>query len=193
MLPVLGRCERVTLLDASKKFEVDNVSGVPVEYRLAQASGDIDLPDASVDLITCFGVLHHIPNVSKVLSEFRRVMVPGGVALIREPITSMGDWRRPRSGLTARERGLPRELFLEMVRSCGLSVQRSTDCIFPPWTKLLYKLGLPMYSSRFNMRVDAVLARVFRFNYVYHRGGIWSRFGPGSLFLIVERPVRDNG
>lgn len=189
LLPILGLCGRITLLDASKKFEVQQLSGVPVDYLLAQASGDIDLPDGRIDLITCFGVLHHIPNVSKVLREFHRVLVTGAVALIREPTTTMGDWRKPRRGLTARERGLPRELFVRMVEDAGFNVKYAGDCFFPPWNKILQKAGLPAFGHPTSVWVDAVMARAFRFNYRYHRGSIWSRFGPASLFLIAEKPV----
>jgi ubiquinone/menaquinone biosynthesis C-methylase UbiE len=34
-------------------------------------------------------VLHHIPNVEHVLAELARVLTPGGLALIREPIHSV--------------------------------------------------------------------------------------------------------
>ena len=185
--PILASCDRITLLDSSKKFQVDAIAGVSVDYLLAQSSGNITLADQSVDLITCFGVLHHIPNVSKVLSEFHRVLKPGGFALIREPITTMGDWRKARRGLTARERGLPRAWFLEAIQTSGLRVNCAADCYFPPWIKVLNKCALPTFGHPLVVSVDAVLARLFRFNYRYHRGGVWSRFGPASLFVVAQR------
>jgi SAM-dependent methyltransferase len=186
LLPVAPRCQQITLLDASSKFAVKDIGGVPVNYLLATPTGDIRLPDASVDLITCFGVLHHIPNVSKVLQEFRRVLAPDGVALIREPITTMGDWRQPRAGLTRRERGIPRSLFLDMVRRSGFDVVSARDCQFPPLVKALSKLGRSTFSSALATQADAWLSSAFRFNYRYHRGDLWSRFAPGSLFVTAR-------
>ena len=45
----------------------------------------IDLPDASVDAVTCLSALHHVPNVHVVLSEIARVLKPWGVAGFSEP------------------------------------------------------------------------------------------------------------
>ena len=184
LMPVARHCRQITLLDASSKFAVKDVGGVPVDYLLATPTGDIGLPDASVDLITCFGVLHHIPNVSKVLREFRRVLAPDGVALIREPTTTMGDWRKPRAGLTRRERGIPLQLFQDMIKDSGFDIVSARDCVFPPLVKLLGKTGISTFGSALACRADAALSRAFLFNYRYHRGSIWSRFAPGSLFVI---------
>ena len=189
LLPIVDRCHRVTLLDASSKFSVKSLAGVPVEYLLAQSTGKIALPDASVDLMTCFGVLHHIPNVSQVVREFRRIMAPDGIALIREPTTTMGDWRKPRSGLTKRERGIPRDLFVKLIEDAGFAIVSARDCQFPPWVRVLHKLRRPTFSSAFNTQIDSLLATFFRFNYTYHRGGVWSRFAPGSLYIMaVPKP-----
>lgn len=45
----------------------------------------IDLPDASVDRIVCFDAFHHIPNPAEIISEFGRVLRPGGMAGFSEP------------------------------------------------------------------------------------------------------------
>jgi len=103
--PLIRRIEKVSLLDASSSFVVSDIDGMPVRYIRASPSGDIDLEDSSIDLVTCFGVLHHIPRVTHTLAEIHRILQSGGLALIREPITSMGDWRMPRLGLTRCERG----------------------------------------------------------------------------------------
>jgi ubiquinone/menaquinone biosynthesis C-methylase UbiE len=47
--------------------------------------GALPFPDASFDLVTCLGVLHHIPKVSFALCELYRCLTPGGFALVREP------------------------------------------------------------------------------------------------------------
>jgi SAM-dependent methyltransferase len=43
------------------------------------------LPDASIDGILCISAFHHVPNQRDVLSEFSRVLKPGGRAGFNEP------------------------------------------------------------------------------------------------------------
>ena len=45
----------------------------------------IDLPDASVDRISCWEAFHHVPNTAHVLREMVRVLKPGGIAGFSEP------------------------------------------------------------------------------------------------------------
>jgi SAM-dependent methyltransferase len=45
----------------------------------------IDLPDDSVDRISCWEALHHVPNPNDVLREMARVLKPGGLAGFSEP------------------------------------------------------------------------------------------------------------
>jgi SAM-dependent methyltransferase len=40
----------------------------------------IDLPDESVDAVSCFDAFHHVPNPEEILAEFYRVLRPGGTA-----------------------------------------------------------------------------------------------------------------
>ena len=188
LVPLLDGIDEVTLLDASEQFVVQDLRGRPVRHVMAQPSGHIDLPDASVDLITCFGVLHHIPNVSAVLGEFARVMMPGGVLLLREPTTTMGDWRRPRAGLTTRERGIPPALLTAQVQQAGFELQRVSDCYFPPWVRLCLAVGLAPFKHAATTRIDALLARATRSRHRYHRHSLASRFAPASRFVLAVRP-----
>jgi SAM-dependent methyltransferase len=43
-----------------------------------------DLPDSSVDVITASMVLHHVKNITAVLTELRRIVSPRGALIIRE-------------------------------------------------------------------------------------------------------------
>jgi 2-polyprenyl-3-methyl-5-hydroxy-6-metoxy-1,4-benzoquinol methylase len=44
-----------------------------------------DLPDESVDRITCWESFHHVPNPGQVIREMGRVLKPGGIAGFSEP------------------------------------------------------------------------------------------------------------
>ena len=45
----------------------------------------IDLPDASVDRISCWDAFHHVPNQEQVLKEMARILKQGGIAGFSEP------------------------------------------------------------------------------------------------------------
>jgi len=45
----------------------------------------LELPDESVDRITCFDAFHRVPNPQEILREFARVLKPGGIAGFSEP------------------------------------------------------------------------------------------------------------
>jgi ubiquinone/menaquinone biosynthesis C-methylase UbiE len=49
---------------------------------------DIQHPDGSFDVILCSHVLEHIPDDRKALSEFFRVLRPGGWAILQVPIAA---------------------------------------------------------------------------------------------------------
>src|SRR5262249_2735244 len=99
-------------LEASEQFPASLQRRWPTAtVMLPQASGEIQLDSGSQALVCAFAVLHHIPNVSKVMREVARVLSTGGYFLTREPCSSMGDWRKLRSA-TPNERGIGRELLL---------------------------------------------------------------------------------
>src|ERR1022692_4277065 len=62
--------QRCTIVESSNRYEPDPLLTFPVDYLAADPCGDIALPDGAVDLVVCFGALHHVPNVSHVLGEF---------------------------------------------------------------------------------------------------------------------------
>ncbi|KRW61623.1 class I SAM-dependent methyltransferase [Pseudomonas sp. TTU2014-080ASC] len=57
--------------------------GLDVDLVLSDC-GKIDLPDASVDLLFCHQVFHHLVEQEKALAEFWRVLKPGGRLLFAE-------------------------------------------------------------------------------------------------------------
>lgn len=185
--PIAGRIARISIVEPSRHFRVTDVKGTPVTCCSADAGGKLVLDDESVDLITCFGVLHHIPNVTEVTQEMHRCLQKGGELLVREPIVSMGDWRKPRSGLTSRERGLPLEVFTDILANAGFEVSRRSLFGFMPVVKLVRLVSDLPYNNRYFTRVDKTLAGWFSWNYRYHRVSIFSRFSPASCFWVARK------
>ena len=185
--PLAGRIGRVTLVDPSEAFDVERIAGAPVTRVAPVPSGDLALADASVDLATCFGVLHHVPNVSHVLAEIGRTLRPGAPLLLREPIVSMGDWRVARRGLTSRERGIPRTLLERAIEAAGLEIEHSAPCGFSLTTRLFKPLVGDAFDSRIAVRADAVLARLFEPNLTYHASSTLRKLRPTSLWVIARR------
>jgi len=56
---------------------------VPIELR-REDIGELDLPDASVDLVFCHQTFHHLTCQEQALRQFHRVLKPGGLLLFAE-------------------------------------------------------------------------------------------------------------
>lgn len=187
--PLFACSDRISILEPSDGFKSTVLNGVPVNYFKPVASGDIPFDSNSLDLITCLGVLHHIPNVSKVVNEFYRVLRPGGYALVREPIISMGDWRKPRAGLTRRERGIPLQLIREFVELAGFKVVRERKCMFSLTSRLRYLTAGPVYNNGAIVALDAVLSALPIWPRIYHARNALQKLRPTSAYFVLEKPI----
>jgi SAM-dependent methyltransferase len=186
--PLAPVVDRFVALEPAERWWRTEIGGKPATYLKPQPSGNIDLPSTSADLATSFGVLHHIPNVTHVVSEIARVLRPRGLFIVREPISWMGDWRRPRAGLTANERGLPVTWFEHTVRSAGFTVVRRHLCMFRAVSLLAMRLGVSSpYNSRAVTVVDWLLSEALRWNTSYRRDMFIKKIAPGSAFWILEK------
>lgn len=190
LAPWIEGASHVTIVDPSEAFARHTVHGKPASYVRPMPDGRLPLPDASFDLATCLGVLHHIPNVSFVLTELARVLAPGAWMLLREPIVSMGDWRHPRRGLTKRERGIPLPILTRAIGDAGLRIHRSTLCAFPLTPRLFKPLRSDPYNSRLAVSIDALLCRLFERNINYHPRNHWQRLRPTSAYLVLQKTGR---
>lgn len=187
IVPAADRVDRLTIVESSAKY--DHVAGglnMPVEFVTADPSGDIALADRSVDLVVCFGVLHHIANVTHIVGEFARVCEPDGYAIIREPVCSMGDWMRPRPGLTPHERGIPLPMLRKIVTEAGFVIEHQTMLGFPPilW---VWRYWTAPYNSRFWTVLDRAVCAGLRWNLRYHATARWQKVRPTSVLLVLRR------
>lgn len=186
--PVLDRAESITVLEPSDGFRASEIAGKPVRYVVPDPSGLMPFADASFDLVVAFNVLHHIPNVSTVVREMQRVLAPGGHALLMDSTHSMGDWRRPRRGLTRHERGIPLPIFRGLIDRAGLKVLRETRCNLAVMSRLSPWLGRPVWSVPWAVRLDAWLCRLPVWSRRYHATRPWHKLRPVRAAYVLEKP-----
>src|SRR5258708_8632303 len=192
--PLAPVVQRFIAIEPAAKWWHDDIGGKPAIYMSPSAIGDIELDSASVDLATSFGVLHHIPNVSHVVGEIARVLKPGGLFVLREPISSMGDWRKARAGLTANERGLPVQWFESLALTTGFRILARHPCMFCPLSKISKKLGISLPFARMSIvKLDWLISEAFRWNARYWRGTFPQKFAPRSGVWVPGRPPPTGG
>jgi SAM-dependent methyltransferase len=187
LLPILPKLKRIVSLDPSEHFPIKTLGSVPVSHVPPSVDGKMPFDDNQFEVVTCFGVLHHIANVTFVLSECQRVLKPGGVLFLREPIVSMGDWRKTRRGATKNERGIPYQLLKSMIESQRFEIISMTLHDFTPWVRLLNKLRIPIFAHKWSSVLDHVFSKMFAFNTKYHRVSIFDKFGPASTFAVLRK------
>jgi SAM-dependent methyltransferase len=189
--PLAGQIDRFIAIEPVEEYWRQEIGGTPAQYLRPTASGDLPIASGSVDLCVAFDVLHHIANVSHVIGELARVLRPGGVLIVRDPISWMGDWRRPRRGLTAYERGLPPPWFERAARERGLRVVRRRLCLFAPLSMALRRIGLAQpLDHRPVVVIDWLVSELFRWNIRYRRQGLRWKFAPSSALWKLDKPIR---
>ena len=188
--PIASKIKEIHIIEPSDSLVSDEIFGLTPVYKKPTINGQIDYADNTFDLITCFGVLHHIPNVSFVVSELYRVLKPGGFILIREPIISMGDWRGARKGLTARERGIPVDLYKSIIDRNSFKVVSANYC-FSFTSVLQRKFGFlfekPIYAYRSYVYFDKLVSFFLSWNIKYHATSILHRFAPQNIFYVLKK------
>lgn len=180
ILPIIEKVREIYIADPSKKLRKDKLKSKTLNYITPGIESKLSFHEDSFDLVTCFGVLHHIPNVSSVIKELVRVLKPGGFLLIREPIITMGDWTKKRRGLTKRERGIPVSLLKKMVLNEGLKIIYEKKVIFP----ITRRISL---NNRFIILLDSLLSTLFSWNYHYHPKNIFQKLQPGSIYFVLRK------
>ena len=187
LLPIKDKIKKVTIIDSSKKFADGFMGGINASFICARPDGVIEAADGEFDLITCIGVLHHIPNVSFVLRELTRCLKPNGIMLLREPTTSMGDWRKHRRGLTSRERGIPAHILRRIIDECDLKTMHHSQCVFSPLSTLTASFGISVGSHLPLVILDLLFSRLSGWNYRYHRRRLIEKFAPASEFYVLTK------
>lgn len=188
--PILPKIVNLTIVEPSDNLKNNRLGKLVPNYVKPEVDGSLTFDGDSFDLITCFGTLHHIPNVSFVLKELIRVLKPGGYLLLREPIISMGDWNFPRRGLTKNERGIPVAFFEEIFKREPVNVISRGYC-FTMASLIQRTLGglfrNPICSYKSYLLFDRLLSLSLKRNVKYHPVSKIDRISPSSIFYVVRK------
>jgi SAM-dependent methyltransferase len=191
-LPIIDKIKNLTIIEPSKRLRSEKIRNITPNYVMPEIDGKICMPDDTFDLVTSFGTLHHIPNVSFVIAELYRVTKPGGHILIREPIISMGDWTKPRKGLTKHERGIPLNIFRSICLQLRAEIVCQTYCFTMTalfqraWKKLSKR---PIFSFGVYVWFDKWFSHMLKKNLKYHATTKLGRIAPQSVFYVLRKPL----
>lgn len=186
-LPIISRIKNLTILEPSDQLKSKKLGDIVPVYKKPSIDGKIDFPNDTFDLITSFGVLHHVPNVSFVLAELIRVLKPDGYLLIKEPISTMGDWTKPREGLTKNERGISLTYFKKIFKENNAQIVRKTLIDNLAIYKIINKIIPIPITSKFFVKMDSFFSKLFAWNYSYHRTSLLKKVAPSGVFYIVTK------
>jgi len=88
---LLRRGHEVVGIDLSLemlRFGLNRLAASPYRERCRLLPGDVErleFADGAFDAVACMGVLEYLPSYTRALREMRRVLRPGGVAVISTP------------------------------------------------------------------------------------------------------------
>lgn len=186
-LPLIDRIKELHIVDSSEQTSGRKLGPLVPIYHRAEISGKIDFPDNTFDHINALSTLHHIPNVTFVLNELFRVLKKGGYMLLREPVTTMGDWRSKREGLTVNERGIPPRILDKIIADAGMQIVEKH--YYSAMTSFLRRLSgdNPFFSSRFYFTIDKYLSKMLAFNMHYHPVKKRERICPQAVFYVLKK------
>lgn len=141
-----------------------DVMGLKAELRVGSAYAT-GLPDASVDVILCISLLHHL-QIDQVRQELLRILAKGGRAVLKEPIRFSGSYSRlrnlfpPQDDISEYEHPLTQAEFAsvcEPFRAEGLRYFRL------PFVPLLQRLGAGGWLWKTDRAIIRRLPRLTRY------------------------------
>ena len=129
---------------------------VPDELRYADgvtvSNAPLEAIEESYDVVMLHHSLEHMPDPHAALASVRKLLSPGGVAIVRTPVADSNAWRMYRADWVQLD--APRHLVLQTRRSmcivaerAGLAVTQVVDDSmgFQFWMSELYKRDIPLY------------------------------------------------
>jgi len=189
-LPIIHKIKQLTIAEPSEQLRSEQLGTLKPVYVTPEIDGKLAFEKDRFDLVTCFGTLHHIPNVTFVLGELLRVLKPGGYLLLREPIISLGDWNGPRPGLTKNERGIPVAFFDRFFGEQDVKIIARNYCLTMTYQfqRLLGKLlKKPLTAYRGYILTDCLLSSLLAWNLRYHARKKLHRMAPSNIFYVIRK------
>lgn len=174
-------------LEASDELIKAFKKGFPkAEIVKADITGKINYLSDFFDYIFCFGVLHHVPNVSFILKEFHRILNKNGIAVIREPVCWMyyGDVR-PQE-LSPNERGIPVEFFRNEFENLNFEILNIKKSYYKPLMYLLRKSDFLSKFPNIIYSIDNIMCKIPD-SANYYPNGIIDKFAASSAYYIVRK------
>ncbi len=89
--PLLARGASVVAVDLSHKLVelARKRMAISNQHELASfavgSAYNVPLPDEALDAILCASLLHHL-EITRAMAEMRRLLKPGGIAIVKEPV-----------------------------------------------------------------------------------------------------------
>jgi SAM-dependent methyltransferase len=188
--PIIDKIKNLYIIEPSDNLRSKQLGDIIPNYVMPAVSGKLDFPDNHFDLVTCFGTIHHTPNITFILQELHRVTKPGGYILLREPIISMGDWTKPRKGLTRNERGIPLKVFRNIFSDLKMEVVNEGFCFCMTaffqrtWSKFSKKA---IFTHKSYVLLDKWLSKLTLGNLHYHATKKLQRIAPQSVFYVLKK------
>ena len=159
------------------------------EVKKATVSGRIDYDSDFFEYIIELSTLHHIPNVSFVLSELARVLKPGGTMILREPISYMRPVGQepPKQGISPHERGIPVRFMLLEFNRLGLEPISVRHSFATPTMLAVAKLPALEKVPWLIFRADKILSLALKSNTHYYRRTLLDKIAPGAAYYVVRK------
>lgn len=137
---------------AKGRLDVYGISTATLKLGSAYETG---VPTASVDVVFCMSLLHHL-HIPRALREIRRVLRPGGYVVVKEPIRFLRLYDRLRKMFPAHEDSSDYEHPLTRAEFSILE----RDFV-PSQTRFFRLPFVPLIRKRYAWRASAFLLRVF--------------------------------
>jgi SAM-dependent methyltransferase len=185
--PLAPQVNQFIVIEPTQECWVKQIGGKPASYRAPTLRGKIDMPSQSMDIATTISCLHHIANVSDILREVHRVLRPGAPLLLNEPISFMGDWRKPRVGVTKNERGIPAQWLFNKLAEIGFTIERATPCYFSPMVRAYHLVGVKPFQHPPLVWIDLALCSLTNWNAKYERVRFFRKFAPGQISIVARK------
>jgi SAM-dependent methyltransferase len=127
---VVGIDRHEQAIDTARALAEERGLSGRATFRAGDASARLPLADASFDAVLCIDAINHFPDRPRLLSEWVRVLKPGGRLLFTDPITVTGPLTN--AEIAARSAGgfylfVPHGYDEGLLGECGLRLMACED------------------------------------------------------------------